>query len=390
MEPLSLYHSSVSIAFGDGVSSAFVEELSGLFHGKKVCLISDPGVVQTGITGRITEALERKGYRVALFSAVQRDPTFEAIDAAVDFVRSSSPSAVIGLGGGSALDTAKLAAVAAAGERSTHEYALMACPLPERTATLIAIPTTAGTGSEVTRTVVFSHVDHHKVWAWGEPLRPDFVVLDPELTVSLPSSLTAFTGLDALVHAIEASTNRETHPFAQANGLRAITLVAQNLKRALMTPDDLESRKNLMIASTLAGMAIDAVGTGIAHGIGHALSTLTPLHHGRSVAVALDAVYPRNAEANIPVHAEIALALGVSRVDDPPDLLAQRGARAFHDLILETGIETSLRKDGLSAQDLDRLVDVILSPENRILCDKNCYTPTEKELRELAQQLLGS
>ena len=165
---------------------------------------------------------------------------------------------MVGLGGGSALDIAKLAAAIAPADEAAEHYALAANPLPLGGLPRILIPTTAGTGSEVTRTSVITSADGRKLWAWGDALRADLAILDPTLTTGLPAMLTAATGIDALVHAIEACTVRRGNPLADAYGLHAIRLIAGGaLRRALADPDDLDARGEMMIAAALAGIAFD-------------------------------------------------------------------------------------------------------------------------------------
>ena len=388
MLPSFAYASAVSIVFGIHRALKIGEELPSICEGKKAFMISDPGVVETGLVEKVVKALKRDEYVVDLFYDVKSDPTAESIDTAADKIRSASPSIVIGLGGGSAIDTAKLSTVLASEKHGAEHYALMAHPLPGRKTKMIMLPTTAGTGAEVSRTAVFTNASHRKVWAWGNELRPDHVILDPELTVTLPAHLTVATGLDAMVHAIEACTNRSSHPFVQALGLHAIRLVIQNLEKAVEIPHDLVVRGRLLMASTMAGMAIDGAGTGIAHAIGQALGTIAGVHHGRAVALAQDVVFERNAQTAVDIHAEIACALGVADKGKPAKDLAPKGAKAFHDFMIRTGIQRSLRQDGLSEKDLDRLVDVILLEENKPMCDNNCYRASREDIREFARVLL--
>ncbi|MDX1708879.1 MAG: iron-containing alcohol dehydrogenase, partial [Desulfobacterales bacterium] len=252
------------IKFGYGLASQVPEELLSIKAEKQVIIISDPGVIAAGLAGRVTDALEKNGFAVDQFNDVRGETSAATIDAAAQMIRAVQPSAVIGLGGGSALDVAKLAAAAAASELGADSYALMHHPLPQRSAKLILLPTTAGTGAEVTRTAVFTDARKRKVWAWGNELAADLVILDPELTLTLPASLTAATGLDAMVHAIEACTVKNSHPFVQASGLHAIRLIFQNLADALEHPQDRKVRANLLMAASLAGMALDGVGAGLA------------------------------------------------------------------------------------------------------------------------------
>ncbi|MGD2272521.1 MAG: iron-containing alcohol dehydrogenase, partial [Desulfobacterales bacterium] len=359
-----------------------------LGDGKKVVLISDPGVAAAGVTDGIRVALESNGWRVALFDDFDGQAAVHSIDRAAELIRIERPSAVVGLGGGSALDVAKLATVVAGGDQGAEHYALMANALPPRTPRMIMLPTTAGTGAEVTRTAVFSNTKDCNVWAWGDELASDLVILDPDLTLTLPGSLTAATALDAMVHAIEACTNNRSNPVVRSWGLHAIRLIVENLAQAIENPQNLDARTNLIIAATLGGLAIDAVGTGIAHGIGHALGTIGRIHHGRAVALALEAVYLENAAAAVGIHARIAQAFGLQYDNDPPEALAIKGALFFSDFISRTGIEISLRHDGLGLADVDRLVAVVLSKENKPICENNCYTPDEADIRKFVLRLL--
>ena len=388
MLPSFTYESAVSIVSGIGRALKIGEELPSFCAGTKTFIITDPGIVEIGLVEKVVKALKRDEYVVDLFYNVKSDPTAGSIDTAADKIRSASPSIVIGLGGGSAIDVAKLSTVLASGQHGAEHYTLMAHPLPDRKTKMIMLPTTAGTGAEVSRTAVFSDANHRKVWVWGNELRPDRVILDPELTVTLPAHLTTATGLDAMVHAIEACTNRSSHPFVQALGLHAIRLVIQNLEKAVEIPHDLVVRGRLLMASTMAGMAIDGAGTGIAHAIGQALGTIAGVHHGRAVALAQDVVFARNVQTAVDIHVDIARALRVEDKGEPSKELALKGAKAFHDFVIRTGIQPSLRQDGLSEKDLDRLVDVILSEENKPMCDNNCYRASQEDIREFALVLL--
>jgi alcohol dehydrogenase class IV len=389
MTPSFAYSLTPSIQFGCSLASKIGEELISICTEKRVLIISDSGVIAAGLAEGVTASLEKNGFDVDLFNDFRGEASIEPIDAAADMIRTVRPAAVIGLGGGSALDVAKLAAVLSAGDHGAQYYALMNHPLPQRTVKLIMLPTTAGTGSEATRTAVFTNSDNRKVWAWGNELAADLVMLDPELTLTLPAYLTAATGLDAMVHAIEACTVKSSHPLVQAFGLHAIKLVVQNLKNCIDRPGDLDARGKLLMASTLAGMAIDASGTGIAHAIGHALGTVAGVHHGRAAALALDVVFLKNAEATPDIHSQIALALGVQADKVRVEKHAKMGAQTFSNFIRHTGIEMSLKPDGLTHNDLNRLVDAIRSNENTPMRENNCYTASAVDIRDFARQLLS-
>ena len=377
------------IKFGYGLASNIGEELISISTKKRVTIISDPGVIAAGLADPVTASLKKHGFAVDLFNEVIGETSAASIDSATQRIRVRQPSVVIGLGGGSALDVAKLATAASASGLGVDSYTLMHHPLPQRSVKLVMLPTTAGTGSEVTRTAVFTNSQNHKVWAWGDELAADLVILDPELTLTLPASFTAATGLDAMVHAIEACTVKSSHPFAQANGLQAIRLISQNLAKAIDQPQDQSARGNLLLAATLAGLALDGAGAGLAHGIGHALGTIAGIHHGRAVALALDVIFPKNATAAVDIHAEIAAALGVQRNKASVKETAKMGAQVFSDYIRQVGIDLSLKSDGLKLSDSSRLVDVIFSEENLPMHANNCYAASKADIRDFAQELLS-
>ncbi|MDH3885293.1 MAG: iron-containing alcohol dehydrogenase [Desulfobacterales bacterium] len=389
MNPSFTYNLTPSIKFGCGLAAKIGEEIVPRCDEKRVVMISDPGVVGAGHTDMAAASLKKNGFTVDLFSDLTGEPSTMSLDTAAKLIRTARPSAVIGLGGGSALDVAKLATVLASADQGAEYYALTANPLPPKAANIALLPTTAGTGAEVTRTAVFTNSENRKVWAWGHELAADLVILDPELTLSLPESLTAATGLDAMVHAIEACTVKKSHPLTQSFGLHAIRLGIQNLEKAIEHPQDLGVRGKLLIASTLAGMAIDGAGTGLAHSIGHALGTIAGIHHGRAVTLALDVVFPKNAATAIEAHADIAVALGVQPGTESSEDLAKMGAQAFSDFIRRTGMAISLKQDGLCEDDLERFVDVIHSSENTSMSYNNCYAAGEEDIRKFARQLLS-
>ncbi len=389
MTPTFDYSVRPLIKFGFGLASQIGEELVSISAEKQVVIISDPGVIAAGLTEVVMASLKKHGFTFDLFSDVMGESSIEAVGRAAAVIRTGRPAAVIGLGGGSALDIAKLATVVSAADHAAETYALMHHPLPQRSTKLIMLPTTAGTGAEVTRTAVFTNKQQHKVWAWGNELAADLVILDPELTLTLPNPLTAATGLDALVHAIEACTVKNSHPFVQATGLHAIRLICRSLAKAIDQPQDRNARGNLLMAATLAGMALDGAGAGLAHGMGHALGTIAGIHHGRAVALALDVIFPQNTIAAIDIHVEIAAALGVGLDKAPPEVNAKKAAAAFSDFIRQVGIGISLKPDGLKPSDVNRLVDVIFSKENMPMHANNCYTASQSDIRDFAQQLLA-
>lgn len=381
------YGPTTPVAFGAGRLGKIAGDVARLAgEGATVLLIADPAL--PGIAAQATAALAKGGSKTALFTDIQSDPLARQVDSAAEAARQSGAQCVVGLGGGSTLDVAKLAAaIAPAGHEAEH-YALAKNPLPARGLPRVCVPTTAGTGSETTRVSVFTNGRNEKVWGWGDELRADLALLDPSLTIGLPAHLTAATGVDALVHAIEACTIRRANPMNDAICLQAIRLVASNLERAIRAPDDLAARGAMQIAAAAAGIGIDNSGTGIAHAMGHALGAVGHVHHGRAVGLCLRAALALNAEAAPERHAAVAAAMGVPAEGRPTAAVAADLAPAFDRFLRRVGLAISLAADGLGAADVKRLVAVTLAEENKPMRDANCRAFDEAELERLATDLL--
>jgi alcohol dehydrogenase class IV len=343
-----------------------------------VVLISDAGVARAGILAQVKSIVELAGHPVTTLCDLDGEPHAATVDQAAEVIRRCGRPCVVGLGGGSALDVAKLAAIIANDAHPAERYALCARPFKKPGLVRIMIPTTAGTGAEVTRTATFTNHAGHKVWAWGQELLPDLVILDPCLTVSLPAQITAETGLDALVHAIEACTCRQRNTISDALGLHAIRLVSQNLVIAIEAPEDLTARSGMLIASTIAGSAFAQTGTAGAHAIGHALATIAGVPHGRAVAIAMDALMAWNEAAFPELHMAVAQALaGPSSADG--------ASTVFKKLVDRTGMSRSVAEKEI---DPATLAELMLSEENLPMAENNARPISKDDALELAQRTL--
>lgn len=263
--------------------------LSGLVppEAGSVLLVSDIGVTAAGLTARVEDMLA-DGPPLTRFVAPAGEPTVAIVNEAAATARRLERPLIIGLGGGTALDIAKLVAGLVRTGHGIEDFLLGIDTFPER-APAIMIPTTSGTGSEVTRTCIVSNADGAKLWVWAPVLVPDVVLLDPELTVSMPRPIVVSTGLDAFVHALEATTGQAANRFNEAYALQAIHLAGTALERFAATRSDPPAARAMQESATLAGLAIDSGGTGLAHNIGHALGSLYHVPHGIAVAIGLQA-----------------------------------------------------------------------------------------------------
>jgi len=349
-----------------------VEELGGT----DIVIIADSGVRATGYVDRVVDALRPRPCTVHVVPP--GEPTVDSVDAAATLVRDARDAIVIGVGGGSALDIAKQAAVVSAGQTGIEPYLLCAAPLPGRRP-IVAIPTTSGTGAEVTRTCIVSDRSGRKLWTWGDEMLPDVVVLDPVAAASMPQAVTIGTGLDAFVHAIEASSGQRRATIASAPAQRAMELVVAHLPRVVADGSDLASRQAMQEAAFLAGIAIDNCGTGVAHSIGHALGTLCHMPHGVAVALGLLATLDWNAEGAPDAYADAAAALGCS-VDDV--------ASDFAALCNRVGLAEVVSKLGAPI-DPDEIAGAMTAIENQPMLGNNARAIGDDDPAALARRTVG-
>ncbi len=390
MQPFDL-PVAVPVSFGIGRSDELGAEASRrLGPARRLLLVADPFAVASGLAGRLSDSLQAAGHAVGLFSELASDPREGQIDACVAAARDFSADAVVALGGGSAMDVGKLAAAIVAAPEGSAAYALMARPFPAGGLPVIAIPTTSGTGAEMTAVSVFSLADGTKVWAYGRELFPALALLDPALTASLPASLTAATGVDALVHAIESMTNCKAHPLNDAPAMRAIGLIRRWLPRAVADGTDMEARGQVQIAACLAGAAIAVNGCAVAHGLGHALGTVGRVHHGRAVGLSLRVALAGNAAAAPERHALVAEAFGLERRGREDAALAAALPEAYDAFLREVGLEISLAGDGLGPADEARLAAACDTEENRPMFEVTCRSFERAEVEGLCRDLLSA
>ncbi len=372
------------IVQGAGALETLGQTLAGrIAPGSPVLLVADPGLKDAGFIDSASASLRAAGFGVVAFTDVKSDPTMAQVDAATALARAERATAVVALGGGSAMDVGKTIAGIAAGSAGAAHYGLCANPFPVTRLYSVCIPTTSGTGSEATRTAVLADAQHAKVWLWGDELKPALIVLDPVLTTGLPAALTAATGIDALVHALEASTNANANAANDLYCHVAIRLVVKHLVRAVSTPRDLEARGGLQWAATLAGIGIDNCGTAIAHNIGHALASLRPVHHGRAVGLALRATLTWNTEHDVDGrYATIAGLMGEPRE-------ASRLAPAFDRLLRASGVKISLAGEGHDHITPADLAVQMARPENEAMRRSNRRLVEDADLLTFATAVLA-
>lgn len=341
-----------------------------------VLIVADAGLAATALVDRLASLLgdERP---VTRFIAPAGEPTLATVDAGAEAARGLEAPLVIGLGGGTALDVAKLVAALAKSPGAMADYLLARTPWAGR-APSVMIPTTSGTGSEVTRTSIVADDRGRKQWAWGDELLPETVLLDPELTRTLPAPLTAATGLDAFTHALEAASGQGRHAFIEASALQAMRLIGQALPRAVAAPDDLEARQLMQVAACLAGQAIDNGGTGLGHNIGHALGSLYHLPHGVAVTLGVEATLAWTIDGREAVFAPAAEAL--AKGDAASDLPAR-----FSALVDAARFDAALAPFAGLEMDAEALAATMQAEENAPMADNAARRPEADDWQALAE-----
>jgi alcohol dehydrogenase class IV len=298
------------IRFGAGAFTSIADAAAGFGGIRRAAIVMDAFLASAGTAQLLADALASKGIESRIFSEFSGEPKLEHLQAATALAEGCQ--LVIGVGGGSALDIAKIAACCAASGEDAMHYALAANPLPKNPLKKIMVPTTAGTGSETSATNIFTGPEGKKLWIWGPETKADLVIFDPALTISLPPHLTAWCGMDAFIHAFEACTNRNAHMGARLYAHEAMRLVAGALETAVKAPGNLDARGKVLLGSCYAGIAIDNCGTAIAHNISHALAGLGPVHHGLATALGFEATLPWLVEADTADLKAAAKAIGLA------------------------------------------------------------------------------
>jgi alcohol dehydrogenase class IV len=315
MTDVATFQIPATIVTGAGASRTVGEHARRL-GADRALLVTDPYMSQTGVAGAIQERLEEAGVATTVFDAVQPDPTDHNVEEGLSALRSSDAQVVVAVGGGSALDAAKMISVGDANPGPIREY-MGYHRIPNPGLPLIAIPTTAGTGSEATRvTVITESETHTKMMILDGKLVPQVALVDYELTLTMPPALTAHVGVDTLTHGIEAYVSKLAGPMTDPYALSCIRLVGATLRRAWSDPDDREAREAMALAACHGGIAFANSSVCLVHGMSRPLGATFGIAHGLSNAVLLPAVTAYSIGQATERYATVARALGVADLDD--------------------------------------------------------------------------
>ncbi|HJK91296.1 MAG TPA: iron-containing alcohol dehydrogenase [Polyangiaceae bacterium LLY-WYZ-15_(1-7)] len=368
------------LIFGAGARAELPVEVKAL-GGTKVLVVTDPGVNGAGLVEPLVEALEQAGIGAAVFDGVSSNPLESELHAATSAYRDADADAIVAVGGGSPLDVGKLVKLTATHPMPLAQYddALdgwkhITKPMPP----MIAIPTTAGTGSEVGRAgVVTLQATHKKTVIFAPALMPNAAILDPELTVGLPPRTTAATGIDALTHCVEAYLATGDHPMADAIAFAGIELVAKHLETAVHDGKDLEARGAMLKAAMMGAVAFQK-GLGACHALAHPLGAEYDLHHGLANALCLPAVLDFNRSAVPERVAQVAKLLG-ARGDDT-ETLAFECSGAVRALRKKVGLPDGLEAVDVPEDGLEKIAKLAMDDASHRTNPRPC---TEEDMLSL-------
>lgn len=342
------------LVYGEGAINLVCHHIKS-FSAKKVLLVTDPGIIQAGWIKKVEENLIQEKIQYVLFKDVKPNPKDFEVMAGAKVYKENGCDIIVVIGGGSPMDCAKGIGIVSTNNKHILEYeGVDEVPIPGPP--LICIPTTAGTSADVSQFAIITDTSRNvKIAIISKTVVPDVSLIDPETTTTMPSELTAATGIDALVHACEAYVSDINSPITDLNALEAIHLINENLINAINNPYEMKYRNNMMMASLLAGMAFSNASLGLVHSMAHSLGGLLDLAHGVCNAILLEHVIDYNFESAQDKYTRIGEALKLDmKILNPWDRKAIL-IKKIAQLRKDAGINNTLGELGVTKMDLDQL-----------------------------------
>ncbi|ACU89677.1 iron-containing alcohol dehydrogenase [Desulfomicrobium baculatum DSM 4028] len=371
-----------TIIHGQGSSADIGLEIKRL-GATRVLVVTGQGTVHRGSHLPIIDSLKRSGLLAEIFSAVTNEPTPSVVEACAASAKTFKADLILGLGGGSVLDTAKAASVLAGNEGSIERYFGVDL-IPSPCLPTVLIPTTAGTGSEMTSISVLADIaSNSKKGIVSDHLFARLVVLDPELTVSMPPRVTAATGLDAFVHAMESFVNQSATPFTDCANLQAMTMIAGNIRKAYADGSDIEAREQMLYGSALAGMGFSNTQNGVIHAIAMAVPADYHLPHGLLVGAVAPMGIAFNCLTAPEKYARIAEILGCDSGLKTESDRSRSAVAGFEKMLTDLGVTPGLAAHGIQRADIRGIAERAAATER--LMRNNPRQGTADDLEKLLE-----
>ena len=360
MRKIFSFTGAKKIIFGNGSLLTLSDHVKE-HHAQNPLVVIDKNLAKTDLLEKVANVLIPAGIKFTVYDKVEAEPPIELADEGSKLAIKNKCDIVIGIGGGSAMDTAKAIAVIATNKGAAADY-LGLNKVPKAGLPKIMIPTTAGTGSEVTFTAVFLRKNLKKKEGMNSPyLYPELALLDPELTLSLPPVPTAHTGLDALCHAIESYTSVNASPMSEMFSLEAIALIAENLRACVHDGKNIVARERMLLGSLYAGIGLANAGVTAVHSLSYPLGGKYGVGHGLANTMLLPAVMAFNLPAALEKFTDIAEAMGENVEGLPVREAAYLALDAVETLIEDCGIHETLAQFGIKEKDFQALADVAVT-----------------------------
>lgn len=342
--------------FGAGARRMLADEFRGRGY-VRAFVVTDKDLIRFGVAGKVTGVLDEAGIAYEIFSDLKPNPTVKNVQAGVEAFRRSGADAIVAIGGGSAMDTAKAVGIIAANPAFGDVVLLEGtAPTANRSVPVFALPTTAGTAAEVTINYVITDEANTKKMVCVDPKDiPAVAIIDAELMAAMPRGLTAATGMDALTHAIEGYITKGAWTLTDMFELKAVELIARWLPAAVENGADTEAREGMAVAQYIAGMGFSNVGLGLVHGMAHPLGAFYDIPHGVANALLLPYVMQYNMESSLVKFGDVARAMGVDTAGMDTRQAAQAAVDAVRTLAVRVGIPQRLSSLGVREEDLPRL-----------------------------------
>jgi len=373
------------ILFGPGAAESLGAE-AGRLGGKHAFIVGDPALQRMGVIDQVSSRLAGVGIATTVYTDVEAEPSVQSADRCAGTARSAGCDLVVGIGGGSALDSAKAVAMLLTNEGSVEDYLGIGL-VKRRGVPSILVPTTSGTGAEITPNALFYvPAARDKKSIVSPHIVPDVAVVDPSLTLTVPPAVTAATGVDALCHAIESYTSVNATPMTDLYALEAIRLIGSSLRAAVFQGNDLTAREAMSRASLYAGISIANAGTNAVHALAYPLQGQHRITHGVANALMLPYVLEFNFVAHLPKFARVAEALGEQTTGLSPRDAAARCISAARALTQDIGIPQRLGEVGVGREHLDDLVEGTMAVTRLLVNNPRPLGP--KDAREIFERAL--
>lgn len=385
MSRITLFRTIPRIVMGPGALKQLAHE-AGALKAKKILIVTDPGLIEAGLVQQAQAVLEKADIKYAVFGDVEADPRYEIVADCVAMIRRENADLIVGFGGGSAIDIAKVSAVMAANEGPIAEYFGIDL-VPQAGLPTLIIPTTAGTGSEVTPIAILSdHTEKLKKGIVSPYLFPSTALLDPELTLGLPAHVTAATGMDALIHAVESYTSKNATSISDMLARQAMQLIAKNIRTAYADGSNLAARSNMLEGSLLAGMAFTNAGVTAVHAFAYPIGAEFHIPHGVANSIMLVPVMEFNILGNLEKFGAIAEYLGENTCGLSQREAAHAAVDAMRTLTADLQIPDHLSEFGIKDQDIPALAEGVMKV-TRLLAN-NPRTLTQKDAEAIYRRVL--